>query len=451
MPEPIIEVRNLSKRYRLGDFGRHTFREQLDRWWNRLLKKNAGAPLSNGRFSFNGAGAKDFWALRDVSFSIERGEVVGVIGRNGAGKSTLLKILSRITEPTSGDALIRGRIASLLEVGTGFHPELTGRENVYLNGAILGMKRREIQGKFDEIVDFAEMADFIDTPVKRYSSGMYVKLAFAVAAYLDPEILIVDEVLSVGDAQFQKKCLGKMNSIAREGRTILFVSHNMGMITSLCSRGILLESGRLILNAPANEAVMGYYTRGHLSPASVDFARMGVRVGDDYAQLLECYIKNPDGEVTPNHDINNAVIIGLRYRILRQKRFDRAFPYAQINLHASGGALIFQSMAPTGGMEDCPPGDYVAECEIPRNFLNNEMYYISVAMATCDSGVNVHFHEINALCFQVTERLEASLYARRNGFSGPIAGAIRPDLKWRVEKTETSRLNNPRESAGLLA
>ena len=234
MSRPIIEAEHLSKRYVLGSIGATTLRESAAAWWHRARHGQARAPQ------------KEFWALNDVSFQVEPGEVVGIIGRNGAGKSTLLKLLSRITEPTSGRAFLRGRVASLLEVGTGFHPDLTGRENVFLNGAILGMSRAEIRRKFDEIVAFAEVERFLDTPVKRYSSGMYVRLAFAVAAHLEPEILIIDEVLAVGDAGFQQKCLGKMNSVARsEGRTVLFVSHNIMAMKQLCRTGIWLDEGRV--------------------------------------------------------------------------------------------------------------------------------------------------------------------------------------------------------------
>ena len=244
MGRPIIEVRNLSKSYRLGRIGFTSLRSEIERWWDRL--RGRAAPASEG----------EFWALRDVSFDITPGEVTGIIGRNGAGKSTLLKILSEITEPTSGEVRIRGHVASLLEVGTGFHPELSGRENIYLNGATLGMKRAEIRRKFDEIVAFAEVEKFLDTPVKRYSSGMYVRLAFAVAAHLEPEILLVDEVLAVGDHAFQQKCLGKMQDVARqEGRTVLFVSHNMAAVSRLCQRAILLEHGRVTANGPAATVV----------------------------------------------------------------------------------------------------------------------------------------------------------------------------------------------------
>jgi lipopolysaccharide transport system ATP-binding protein len=246
--KPIIEVENVSKRFQLGHLGATTLRDSARRWF--------------GRDRREAAASHDFWALRDVSFRVQPGEIVGIIGRNGAGKSTLLKVLSRITEPTEGRIKLRGRIASLLEVGTGFHPDLTGRENIFLNGAILGMRRAEIARKFDDIVEFAEVGEFLDTPVKRYSSGMYVRLAFAVAAHLEPEILVVDEVLAVGDAAFQKKCLGKMGDVARHGRTVLFVSHNMGAVRTLCQTGLLFERGRLLMSGPAQTVLADYLAAG---------------------------------------------------------------------------------------------------------------------------------------------------------------------------------------------
>jgi len=244
MSNSVISVENLSKSYRLGQINTGTFSRDLEAWWARL-RGRPNPHLRIGETDHGNRDGEELWALRDVSFTVEQGEVLGIIGRNGAGKSTLLKILSRVTAPTSGRIRVKGRVASLLEVGTGFHPELTGRENVYLNGAILGMTRQEVTRKFDEIVDFAGVEKFIDTPVKRYSSGMYVRLAFAVAAHLDPEILVVDEVLAVGDAEFQKKCLGKMGEVAQGGRTVLFVSHNMAAVSSLCPVSLLLNRGEL--------------------------------------------------------------------------------------------------------------------------------------------------------------------------------------------------------------
>ena len=262
MSEPAISVRGLSKRYHLGTIGRHTLADEFHYLWCRLRGRDPFQELlgvGDRRRRLSPEERQEwFWALRDASFDVQPGEVVGVIGRNGAGKSTLLKLLTRITEPTSGEAVIDGRVASLLEVGTGFHPELTGRENIYMNGTILGMKKREIDAKFDEIVAFSEIEPFIDTPVKRYSSGMYVRLAFSVAAHLDPEILLVDEVLAVGDAAFQKKCLGKMGDVARAGRTVLFVSHNMAGVKMLCSTGLFVEGGRVSEKMPVDEAVERY-------------------------------------------------------------------------------------------------------------------------------------------------------------------------------------------------
>ena len=257
MTDTVISVENLSKFYRLGLIGGGTLREDLNRWW----AKARGKPdplLKLGEEDHGNRKDGMIWALRNISFAVKEGEILGVIGRNGAGKSTLLKILSRITAPTEGRAIIRGRVGSLLEVGTGFHPELTGRENIYLNGAILGMSRLEIERKLDEIVFFSEIEKFLDTPVKRYSSGMHVRLAFSVAAHLEPEILLVDEVLAVGDMAFQNKCLGKMNEVSEEGRTVIFVSHNMGAITKLCSRGVVLEDGSMKFDGSSIDAVTEY-------------------------------------------------------------------------------------------------------------------------------------------------------------------------------------------------
>lgn len=253
----VISVENLSKSYRLGQIGTGTFSNDLKLWWAKMRGK-PNPLLKIGETDHGNRDGEELWALRDISFTVQQGEVLGIIGKNGAGKSTLLKILSRVTAPTSGVIKVKGRIASLLEVGTGFHPELTGRENIYLNGAILGMTRQEVARKFDEIVDFSGVEKFIDTPVKRYSSGMYVRLAFAVAAHLEPEILVVDEVLAVGDAEFQKKCLGKMGEVAQGGRTVLFVSHNMGAIRYLCSRAMLIEKGHLRTEGDVDEAIHMY-------------------------------------------------------------------------------------------------------------------------------------------------------------------------------------------------
>ena len=290
----VIQVENLSKYYRLGLIGGGTLREDLNRWWAMKVRGRPDPLLKIGDTDHGNRVGGELWALRDVSFQVREGEILGIIGRNGAGKSTLLKILSRITAPTSGQVKIKGRVGSLLEVGTGFHPELTGRENIYLNGAILGMKKAEIDRKLDEIIDFAEIEQFIDTPVKRYSSGMYVRLAFAVAAHLEPEILIVDEVLAVGDVMFQKKCLGKMGDVAKSGRTVLFVSHNLVAVDGLCTRCLLLEGGREIFDGNVQQGISKYEGETHRLLLDTLAARQD-RAGSGKLKFTGYFFTNNDG------------------------------------------------------------------------------------------------------------------------------------------------------------
>lgn len=318
MSEPAISVSGLSKCYRLGSIGHHTLVDELEHVWHRLRgrdprtrmgKISEGVPLNQG-------GDDLFWALKDVSFDVQPGELLGIIGRNGAGKSTLLKLLTRITEPTSGEAVINGRVASLLEVGTGFHPELTGRENIYMNGTILGMKKREIDAKFDEIVAFSEIEKFIDTPVKRYSSGMYVRLAFAVAAHLESEILLVDEVLAVGDAAFQQKCIGKMGDVAKNGRTILFVSHQMAAVENLCTRCILIHKGH-VEKVDSPPAVINHYLNGILDAATrIPLDHRVDRSGTGVVKLTSWHIE--DGRGRPVKAVqsggNLTVVLGYTCR-----------------------------------------------------------------------------------------------------------------------------------------
>ena len=295
MNEPAISIRNVSKRYRLGAINRRTLVDEIQYGWLKLCGKDPVAHMGK-------VGAKarqrnpEFWALRDVSFDVQPGEIVGIIGRNGAGKSTILKILSRITEPTTGSAVINGRVGSLLEVGTGFHPEMTGRENIFMNGTILGMKRREIEANFDEIVAFSEIEKFIDTPVKRYSSGMYVRLAFAVAAHLQPEVLFVDEVLAVGDSSFQKKCLGKMESVAKEGRTILFVSHNMAAIENLCTHAVWLEQGAVRMVGDTAKVIEHYLGDMPSADKGSSLRERKDRQGTGRARLIDFYVLNEQGK-----------------------------------------------------------------------------------------------------------------------------------------------------------
>ena len=436
MSDTVIRVENVSKQYRLGEISTRILVHDLNRWWHKMRgKEDPHAVIGRASKARHEPGDEFIWALKDVNFEVKRGQVLGVIGRNGAGKSTLLKILSRVTAPTSGQIKIKGRVASLLEVGTGFHPELTGRDNIYLNGAILGMRRQEINSKLDAIVSFSECETYLDTPVKRYSSGMYVRLAFAVAAHLDPEILIVDEVLAVGDAQFQKKCLGKMNEVATQsGRTVLFVSHNMGMVASLCGQAVLVAGGRVGEVVSATDAVMSYYTDGQSSPAMANFSNASTPVGDDYAQLLECYVKNSSGQITPEFDLAEDVIIGLRFRILRSKQFKQSFTYPQLNLFSATGELMFQCMARAQQYGNLEPGDYIAECRIPGDFLNNETFHVGLGLASCENGVVAHFYQKHLLSFQIREDLSQTLYVRRNGYSGAMAGAMRPDLPWNLQR-----------------
>jgi lipopolysaccharide transport system ATP-binding protein len=312
----VIQVEHLSKSYRLGAIGGGTLREDVSRWLAKLRGKE-DPTLKVGQEHHARLMGKEFWALQDVSFEVKQGEILGVIGRNGAGKSTLLKILSRVTAPTSGEVRVKGRIASLLEVGTGFHPELSGRENIFLNGAILGMSKAEIRKKFDEIVAFSEVEDFIDTPVKRYSSGMYVRLAFAVAAHLEPEILVVDEVLAVGDVAFQKKCLGKMHNVAREGRTILFVSHNLAAVHQLCSCGIVLSAGSLMHSGSCESAIQLYQS---LMPQKS--VLRGQRQGTGFSDVL---IVDREGNQTSSVTAKDEVFLRLWIQNETQRQLQVGF------------------------------------------------------------------------------------------------------------------------------
>jgi lipopolysaccharide transport system ATP-binding protein len=335
MSNIVISVENLSKTYHLGQIGTGTFANDLNLWWAKMRGKpnpllRIGEKDHGNRDGLDG---EELWALRDVSFTVRQGEVLGIIGRNGAGKSTLLKILSRVTAPTSGKIKVKGRIASLLEVGTGFHPELTGRENIYLNGAILGMTKQEVTSKFDEIVNFSEVEKFIDTPVKRYSSGMYVRLAFAVAAHLEPEILVVDEVLAVGDVEFQKKCLGKMGDVAKEGKTVLLVSHNMISIKSLCQRSALLEKGKITCIGDASE-VIDIYIKPQLEVRNAsNFGN--VAQGDGTIKLLSYEVKNrgdDNQQILTNSSVEICILVEAKRSI--------QYPACGIGFYSEKGALL---------------------------------------------------------------------------------------------------------------
>lgn len=427
----IIEVKNLSKKYIISHDTKErytTLRDDI----SRKAKKIFSFPKSSHQKQHT---KEEFWALNDITFDIKQGDRVGIIGRNGAGKSTLLKILSRITEPTSGNIKIKGRVASLLEVGTGFHPELTGRENIFLNGAILGMSRVDIRKHFDAIVNFAEIEQFLDTPVKRYSSGMYVRLAFAVAAHLEPEILVVDEVLAVGDAQFQKKCLGKMEDVSKnEGRTVLFVSHNMPTITSLCNRGILLESGKIKLNGDTASAVLTYYTSGVASPTQVDYNHHLKPPGDDYVQLVRVGVLSGNEIAGQEIDIDKEIKVIIEYSVL--KNDNALLPYPNIHVYNAAGICVFVSQP--GATETHIKGNYKSICTIPPDFLNQGAYFISIAISSFGKGVIVHLFEQNAISFNIRDNIyNIKTRLQNNGnvaYSGEIPGAVRPLLNWETIK-----------------
>lgn len=431
MSQTVIKVENLSKLYRLGEVTTGTLSHDLNRWWHKIRgKEDPYARIGQTNDRTRKAESEYVWALKDVNFKVAQGEVLGIIGRNGAGKSTLLKLLSRVTSPTSGSIKIRGRFASLLEVGTGFHPELTGRENIYLNGAILGMSRREINSKLDEIVDFSGCEAYLDTPVKRYSSGMKVRLAFAVAAFLEAEILIIDEVLAVGDGEFQKKCLGKMNDVASQGRTLLFVSHNMGLISSLCSRVVVMEQGGVAYDGPVANGVLTYYSRGKSSPYEVDYQRNADDFSRGGAGLLYASIENLSGDPVPEVTLAQPFNIRMKFALggLRPRAL---IPSAR--LYDSAGNCVFAS-APRESMTDSRPGIYQTCCKVDANVLNNGTYFVSLGLAFMDKGVETAFFERDALCFTVREQVDDELYAERNGYTGPIPGVIRPRYGWEIQK-----------------
>jgi lipopolysaccharide transport system ATP-binding protein len=373
---PMVEMEGVSKRYLRGSPGSGSLRGAVDN----LLRRMKGERVApDPRLGSRAADQPNsFWSLRDVSFRVQPGEVVGLVGRNGAGKSTLLKILSRITEPTRGRVRLRGRVASLLEVGTGFHPELTGRENIYLNGAILGMKRAEITAKFHEIVDFAEIGAFLDTPVKRYSSGMFVRLAFAVAAHLEPEILLIDEVLAVGDAAFQKKCLGKMDEVAHQhGRTVFFVSHNLGAVRSLCTTAVLLEEGRVAHHGSPEEVISKYLAGAIPAEQEANGRRkwpdVGTAPGNDEIRLSQIVLRDTNGIVRASFEARQSIEIELQYRVLRRIRGTRFY----VSVHTSEGDLAFLATDHLHQPELLDPGTYRTLFTIPGGLLNRRGYILS--------------------------------------------------------------------------
>jgi lipopolysaccharide transport system ATP-binding protein len=368
---------------------------------------------------------EELWALRDVSFTVEQGEVLGVIGRNGAGKSTLLKILSRVTAPTSGKVKIKGRVASLLEVGTGFHPELTGRENIYLNGAILGMSRREIDHKFDEIVDFAEVEKFIDTPVKRYSSGMYVRLAFAVAAHLEPEILVVDEVLAVGDAAFQKKCLGKMGDVAKEGRTVLFVSHQMDMILSLCMRSMLLNCGTVFTIGSVDYVVDAYIRNGIFQQQKTQFEVD--QIDEITLQIVSGRVLGDDGKEKGTFDVFSKITLEFEY--ILTKPIEGAVVNFELRRNGSTLFLSFDTDEDPILLDKRVPGCYVSRIQIPSPLLKPGNYSICTNTGIINTTTFQHLEDILSLNVELQSKPSSLL-----GYADKRKGIIAVPLKWHTEK-----------------
>jgi len=420
-----IQVKGISKRYKIGTAQQRadTLRDLITNQIQRM-----GQSLSRGGRVRKTADT--IWALRDVSFDVRQGQALGIIGRNGAGKSTLLKILSRVTDPTEGYGELRGRVGSLLEVGTGFHPELTGRENIFLNGAILGMTRKEIQSRFDEIVDFSEVGQFIDTPVKRYSSGMYLRLAFAVAAHLEPEILVVDEVLAVGDADFQRKCLGKMGDVAQQGRTVLFVSHNMSSILRLTEETLVLEKGKVLLRAPSAEAVDYYLNRGLSKLGERFWEEDEVPASAAPFRPLAIRVRAKDGTVSDTVRSVEPFTIEIEYALSEDLTGLRVGFY----LMSTRGEPIFTSFDTDSSelFQAFPArarGTYTSRCVIPANTLNEGRFVLGINASSYH--IRRYFQDEQALTFSV----DAS-GAPGTHWPEPRPGGVRPVLDWKIAREE---------------
>lgn len=420
-----LKAENISKQYRLGQVGTGTLTHDLNRFWHKVRgKENPYLKIgeSNDRST---KGSSDYvWSLRDINFEIEQGDAVGIIGRNGAGKSTLLKLLSKVTKPTTGKIYTNGRIASLLEVGTGFHPEMTGRENVYLNGAILGMTKKEITRKFDEIVDFSGVERYIDTPVKRYSSGMYVRLAFAVAAHLESEILIVDEVLAVGDAEFQKKCLGKMGDVSKgEGRTVLFVSHNMAAIERLCNHSIFLKNGHLIDHDITPNIIAKYISEGQELNSIVEFENEET----ENMKMHKVWLENIDGENTSDFFSDEEIFICMKFTnhteqisLLHALSITNEMEITVLASHDLNSEIKIRRKGKT----------YTTKCKIPSNFLNEGLYTCSLGLI---EGLNYQpfLFKNDILKFRIKDRLNG--ISARGLYTGVFPGVVRPILEWETK------------------
>jgi lipopolysaccharide transport system ATP-binding protein len=427
MEPVVVRVENVSKRYRIGALhpAYQTFREVIvDAVAARLKRLGRGRALDEGN---------TLWALKDVRLEVRRGEILGIVGRNGAGKSTLLKILSRITRPSRGEVEIHGRVGSLLEVGTGFHPDLTGRENIFLNGAILGMRKVEIEAKFDEIVAFSELERFVETPVKFYSSGMYVRLAFSVAAHLEPEILIMDEVLAVGDMAFQQKCLDKMNDVRQQGRTIFFVSHNLPAITRLCKRAVLLEAGRLVAEGPPHEVVNRYLSASWKAGAERVWETSDAP-GDGAVRLRAVRVLDEHGETAAAVDVRKPFRVELTYDVLE----DGHALTPVVELYNDEGTEVF-STHDTGEewrRRARPVGRYASAVNVPGNLLAEGTLIAHVSIMSHFPSTILHARAANAVAFQVLD--EPGGVSARGDYVGPMPGVVRPLLEWdtRTENAE---------------
>jgi lipopolysaccharide transport system ATP-binding protein len=432
MGDVAIRAENLSKQYKIlvGDSSVNgklsaqdrTLSHQFTQGFKNLWRFNSRLRASNLR-------KETIWPLKNVSFEIKQGEVVGLIGSNGAGKSTLLKVLTRVTEPTSGRALVNGRVGSLLEVGTGFHPELTGRENIYLSGTILGMKKTEIDQRFDEMVAFADIDKFIDTPVKRYSSGMYVRLAFSVGAHLQPEILIVDEVLAVGDANFQKKCLDKMQDAGEHGRTVLFVSHHMQSIARLCDRAILLNEGTVLRDGPASEVISDYMNSGvGISIGARQWDDLRKAPGTDAIRLRAVRVKKDNDIIADVVDIRESVQIEMEYDVLKAGL--TLIPH--FSVHNEEGIQLFSAVDndPAWRGRPRPIGRYVSASCIPGNFFSEGVIIVGAAIDTFRPSI-MHFYARDAVSFKVIDHLGGD--SARGDFPGKLNGVIMPLLKWNTD------------------
>jgi lipopolysaccharide transport system ATP-binding protein len=424
----VIRVEGLGKRYRLGGQhgGYHTIREVMSTQATNVARRLA----RRSRSTSTGSGDDHIWALRDVSLDIKQGEVVGIIGRNGAGKSTLLKVLSRITEPTTGFARVRGRVGSLLEVGSGFHPELSGRENVYLNGAILGMRRREIARAFDSIVEFADVARFLDTPIKYYSSGMYTRLAFSVAAHLETDILLVDEVLAVGDIEFQTRCLRKMSEVSSQGRTVVFISHNLSSIQQLCTRAVLLHRGEVLMDGPVPEVALTYLRMG-LEQEGERLWEPDDAPGDSVVRLRRVRVRDGDGNVTTAFSVRDPVFLEMEYDVLEDCPLD-----SYVFVSNEVGVTVFVSLdnnASPWHEVARPKGAYRSTCQIPGDFLNAGQYSISFYLAQNIDKAVLRVEEQDALWFAVSDSSDPAGVRGNFQYEWPRA-ALRPRLDWTVER-----------------